>query len=258
MRFRPCIDIHNGKVKQIVGGSLQDKGDQAKENFISDKDAAWYAGLYRKYGLTGGHVILLNAKESPWYRQTRAQALEALGAYPGGLQIGGGITPETAPAYLEAGADKVIVTSYVFQDGQVAEDRLKQMVRQVTRDRLVLDISCRRQADRYYIVTDRWQKFTKVELTVDSLDYFGEYACELLVHAVDVEGRAEGIETAVAELLGGWGRLPVTYAGGIHSYEDIQCLHALGRGKVDFTIGSALDIFGGELEFEKVAAMNIL
>ena len=111
MRFRPCIDIHNGKVKQIVGGSLTDVQDQAKENFVSEQDAAFYAELYKKAGIVGGHVILLNSQDSPNYEATKQQALLALRTYPGGLQIGGGVNPGNAQEYLEAGACPVIVTS---------------------------------------------------------------------------------------------------------------------------------------------------
>ena len=127
MKFRPCIDIHNGKVKQIVGGSLKDAGDQARENFVSGQDAAFYAELYKNAGLKGGHVILLNGKDSEYYEATRNQALKALAAYPGGLQIGGGVCPDNAEDYLKAGASHVIVTSYVFKDGQLSWKNLKKI-----------------------------------------------------------------------------------------------------------------------------------
>ena len=104
MEFRPCIDIHNGKVKQIVGGSLKDLGDRAQENFVSEQDAAFYAKLYQKNSLKGGHIILLNASDSPYYEATKEQALSGLRVYPGGLQVGGGITAENAAEYLAAGA----------------------------------------------------------------------------------------------------------------------------------------------------------
>lgn len=252
MRFRPCIDIHNGKVKQIVGGSLQDAGDLAKENFVSEQDAAFYARFYEKEGLAGGHVILLNPAASPYYEKTKAQALLALAAYPGGLQVGGGIWEENAAQFLEAGASHVIVTSYVFQDGQIHYGNLERLVREVGRERLVLDLSCRRKDDEYYIVTDRWQKFTDVCLDHKVLDELSGYCDEFLIHAADVEGKAEGIENTLAELLGSWGKLPVTYAGGVGSYEDLTLLNKLGRGHVDVTVGSALDLFGGPLSFGKV------
>ncbi len=252
MRFRPCIDIHNGKVKQIVGGSLQDAGDLAKENFVSEQDAAFYARFYEKEGLAGGHVILLNPAASPYYEKTKAQALLALAAYPGGLQVGGGIREENAAQFLEAGASHVIVTSYVFRDGQIHYGNLERLVREVGRERLVLDLSCRRKDEEYYIVTDRWQKFTDVGLDHKVLDELSGYCDEFLIHAADVEGKAEGIENTLAELLGSWGKLPVTYAGGVGSYEDLTLLKKLGRGHVDVTVGSALDLFGGPLSFGKV------
>ncbi|MCM1267309.1 MAG: phosphoribosylformimino-5-aminoimidazole carboxamide ribotide isomerase [Bacteroidales bacterium] len=252
MKFRPCIDIHNGAVKQIVGGSLTDAQDAALENFVSTQDAAFYAALYRERGLKGGHVILLNPASSPYYEETKRQALSALRAYPGGLQAGGGITPENAAAFLEAGASHVIVTSYVFHNGIVDEEKLCKLKKAVGKERLVLDLSVRRRGERYYIVTDRWQKETSVELTAQTLDRFAESCDEFLIHAVDVEGKAAGIEESVAALLGSWGKQPVTYAGGVHSFADLDRLRELGRGSVDVTIGSALDLFGGPMAFEEV------
>ena len=252
MRFRPCIDIHNGQVKQIVGGTLTDVGDKASENFVAKQDAAFYANLYKKYNLAGGHIILLNGKDSSYYEATKAQAVSALNAYPGGLQVGGGINDENAYEYLEQGAEKVIVTSFVFKHGQISYENLEKLVKAVGKENLVLDLSCRKKDGQYYIVTDRWQKYTDVVLNEKSLDYFAGFCNEFLIHAVDVEGKAAGIETQVAALLGAWGKLPVTYAGGIHSFEDLEQLKHLGNGKVDFTIGSALDLFGGKLEFEKI------
>ena len=252
MEFRPCIDIHNGEVKQIVGGSLRDAGDAAEENFVAGKPAAFYAGLYREAGIRGGHVILLNSRDSAHYGATKRQALEALRAYPGGLQAGGGITPENAGEYLDAGASHVIVTSYVFKDGQIQYDKLKRLVQKTGKKHLVLDLSVRKKEDRYLIVTDRWQKYTTVELTEQTLDELSEYCDEFLIHAVDVEGRAEGIEVHLAELLGKWGKIPVTYAGGVHNFEDLRLLKQLGQDKVHVTIGSALELFGGHMKFEEV------
>ena len=252
MKFRPCIDIHNGQVKQIVGGSLRDLGDQARENFVATQDAVFFAKLYQKYDLKGGHIILLNGKDSSYYEATKAQAMAALKAYPGGMQIGGGINDENAYEYLECGADKVIVTSYVFKDGKISYENLEKIVKAVGKEKLVLDLSCRKKDDRYYIVTDRWQKYTDVVLDEKSLDYFSSYCNEFLIHAVDVEGKSAGIETKVAGLLGDWSKIPMTYAGGIHSFEDLEQLKVLGKEKIDFTIGSALDLFGGNLEFEKI------
>ncbi len=252
MEFRPCIDIHNGKVKQIVGGSLRDAGDKAAENYVSGQDASYYARLYREYKIKNGHIILLNPVSSPYYEETRRQALAALRAYPGGLQVGGGITPENAGDYLDAGASHVIVTSYVFKDGQIQYDKLNELVRRVGRQHLVLDLSARKRQERYLIVTDRWQNYTEVELNERTLDKLSSCCDEFLVHAVDVEGRADGIEEEVAKLLGGWGKMPVTYAGGVHNFEDLRLLKKLGRDKVHVTIGSALDLYGGSMKFEEV------
>ena len=252
MKFRPCIDIHNGKVKQIVGGSLKDAGDTASENFVSEKDAAWYARFYQKDGIRGGHVILLNGADSPCYEETKKQAKQALAAYPGGLQIGGGIRDTNAKEYLDAGASHVIVTSFVFKDGRFHPENLEKMVKAVGREHLVLDVSCRKKDGNYYIVTDRWQKFTEVVLTPRILDELSGSCAEFLVHAVDVEGKASGIEEELAAMLGDWHKIPVTYAGGVGSYEDLEKLERLGKGYVDVTVGSALDLFGGTLSYEKI------
>lgn len=254
MRFRPCIDIHNGKVKQIVGGSLKDAGNQAQENFVAGQDAAYYARMYKEKGVYGGHVILLNAADSDYYEKTKQQALLALREFPGGLQAGGGITPENAKEFLDAGASHVIVTSYVFKDGAVAMERLKKLAETVGKQRLVLDLSCRKREGRYYIVTDRWQKFTDVTLDAGAIAKLSAYCDEFLVHAVDVEGKASGVELELAALLGECCQIPVTYAGGVGSFEDLEQLKKAGAGRVDVTIGSALDLFGGSMEFEKVLA----
>ncbi len=252
MEFRPCIDIHNGKVKQIVGSSLRDLGDEAAENFVAEQDSTWYADFYKKDGVKNGHIILLNGKDSPWYEATKQQALAALSAWPGGFQCGGGITPENAEEFLDAGASHVIVTSYVFRDGRISFENLAKMVSAVGRERLVLDLSCRKKDGCYYVVTDRWQKFTSEEVTPTLLDLLADRADEFLIHAVDVEGKASGIEEELAEMLGGWGRIPVTYAGGIGSFEDLRRLKALGRNRINATIGSALDLFGGPMAYEDV------
>jgi phosphoribosylformimino-5-aminoimidazole carboxamide ribotide isomerase len=252
MEFRPCIDIHNGRVKQIVGSSLRDENDAARENFVAVQDAAFFAGLYQEYGIKNGHIILLNPADSSYYDETKKQALQALRAYPGGLQVGGGITPDNADEFLDAGASHVIVTSYVFQDGQIQFDKLKKLVQKVGREQLVLDLSARKRNDCYYIVTDRWQKYTDVELTEETFDTLSAYCDEFLIHAVDVEGKANGIEETLAARLGSWGKLPITYAGGVHNFADLRKLKELGRGRVHVTIGSALDLFGGNMEFQKV------
>ena len=252
MRFRPCIDIHNGKVKQIVGGTLRDAGDRASENFVSEQDASFYAEMYRKAGLKGGHVILLNGKESPFYEMTRQQAVGALKAYPKGLQLGGGVNPENASDYLDAGASHVIVTSYVFKDGKISWENLEKMVYAAGKEQLVLDLSCRKKGEDYYIVTDRWQKFTDVKVTQETMERLGEFCDEFLVHAVDVEGKARGVETELASLLSAYTERPVTYAGGVGSMEDLEVLRRFGRNRLDVTVGSALDLFGGKMPFEKL------
>ena len=251
MKFRPCIDIHNGKVKQIVGGSLLDKGDYAQDNFVSEKDGDFYAKLYKDAGLEGGHIILLNPAGSQYYEEDVRQACLALSAYPGGLQIGGGMTAENAAFFLEQGASHIIVTSYVFKDGKINYENLEKIVAVTGKEHLVLDLSCRKKGEDYYIVTDRWQKFTDVKLTEDVLSELADYCDEFLVHAVDVEGKAGGIEEDIAALLGNWNGISVTYAGGVSSFEDLRKLKELGRNKVDVTIGSALDLFGGEMPFSK-------
>ena len=252
MEFRPCIDIHNGKVKQIVGGSLKDEGDSALENFVSKQDAAFYARLYRQAGIHGGHIILLNGADSPYYEDTREQAMAALRAYPGGLQVGGGIRADNAREYLDAGASQVIVTSYVFHDGRVDYERLWELKAAVGRGRLVLDLSCSRIGGQYRIVTDRWQRATEEVLTEQLLDRLADSCCEFLVHAVDVEGKAGGIEQELAAMLGAWDGIPVTYAGGVHSYEDLLLLKKLGQDRLHVTVGSALDLFGGDMQWERV------
>lgn len=252
MKFRPCIDIHNGKVKQIVGGSLSDEGDHAKENFAAMEDAVYYAEMYKKDGLVGGHVILLNPSSSEYYEATKAQAIGALNAYPQGLQIGGGITAENAREYLEAGASHVIVTSYVFKDGKIHWEHMKLLKDSVGKERIVIDLSCRKKEDGYYIVTDRWQKFTDVRIDTKILEEIAEYCDEFLIHGVDVEGKASGIDEELAMILAQYHGNKITYAGGIGSLEDIEKFKKLTGGNIDFTIGSALDIFGGKLPYEKI------
>ncbi len=252
MEFRPCIDIHNGKVKQIVGSSLKDQGSYAKENFVSSQDAAYYARMYQADGIRGGHIILLNPKESEFYEATRQQAFEALLAYPGGMQAGGGICSENAAQFLEAGASHVIVTSYVFRDGAIDDKNLEKIFREVGKEHLVLDLSCRKKDGQYYIVTDRWQKFTDEVVTEKLLDQLSLYADEFLIHAVDVEGTASGIESQLVRMLGNWGKIPITYAGGVGSFADLKLLKELGKNRLHVTVGSALDLFGGPLAYESV------
>ncbi|WP_026506833.1 phosphoribosylformimino-5-aminoimidazole carboxamide ribotide isomerase [Butyrivibrio sp. MC2013] len=252
MRFRPCIDIHNGNVKQIVGGSLKDDADYARDNYVSDRDGAYYSDLYYEKGLRGGHVILLNHEGSPYYEESRRQMELALSAHPGFLQAGGGVNPENAEELLNAGASHVIVTSYVFRDGHIDMARLDRMLSAVGREHLVLDLSCKEKDGEYYIVTDRWQKMTDTVMNTATLDELSSYCDEFLVHAADVEGMQKGISESVAAILGAWARKPITYAGGVHSIEDIHKLGDIGQGRIDVTVGSALDIFGGPLSMEKV------
>lgn len=252
MKFRPCIDIHNGRVKQIVGGSLRDEGDQAKTNFTSEYEAKHYANKYRRDGIVGGHIILLNPATSEYYEATKNQAMDALKAYPWGMQIGGGITNENAREYLEAGASHVIVTSHVFQDGQIHWGRLEELVRVVGKKHLVLDLSCRKKDRVYYIVTNRWQTFTEVCITEEMLDQLSEYCDEFLVHGVDVEGKSSGVELELVDLLATWNKIPITYAGGIGSVEDLDEFAKCCQGKLDYTIGSALDLFGGTIAYEEI------
>lgn len=241
MKFRPCIDLHNGKVKQIVGGTLDDESpDRLETNFIAEKPAAWFAGLYRADRLDGGHIVKLG----PGNDQA---ACEALAAWPGGLQVGGGITAENAAFWLDQGASHVIVTSYVFAGGRIDRDRLARLVAGIGRERLVLDLSCRRRGDSYLIVTDRWQKFTEVEIDERVLADLSRSCDEFLVHAADVEGRCQGVEADLIDMLGRWSPIATTYAGGIRNRDDLAILKDRGRGRLDFTIGSALDIFGGSL-----------
>lgn len=248
--FRPCIDLHEGKVKQIVGGSLDDKASGLRTNFVSDRSSVYYAELYRRDALTGGHVIMLGAGNE-------AAARAALKAYPGGLQIGGGVNATNAQSYLDDGASHVIVTSWVFQGGKVDWDRLGVLVKAIGKERLVLDLSCRKRGNDYFVVTDRWQKFTELIVCAATLEKMAAYCAEFLVHAVDVEGLCRGIDRELVENLGKWSPLPTTYAGGANSLADLEEVTRLGGGKVDLTIGSALDIFGGKgVRYEDAVAFN--
>lgn len=256
MRFRPCIDIHNGKVKQIVGGSLKDHGDKAVENFVSRYDAAFYAELYKKDNLKGGHVILLNPVSSEYYEKNRQQALAALKVFPGGLQVGGGVTAENAAEFIEAGASHVIVTSYVFREGQIQWDNLERLVHAVGKEHIVLDLSCRKKDASYYIVTDRWQTFTKIQVNEEILYWLKESCSEFLVHGVDSEGKAAGVPEDLVALLSKIRGIPITYAGGIGSLKDLEQFRQISGGNLDFTIGSALDLFGGTIPYDAVKNMS--
>jgi len=247
MRFRPCIDIHNGRVKQIVGGTLNEKC--AVENFVSDKDASYYAEIYKENKLYGGHIIMLGPGNE-------TQALMALKVFPGGMQIGGGINPTNAFKFLDAGASHVIVTSYIFKDGIFSIDNLKSIKEKVGRDKLVIDLSCRKKNNSYYVVTERWQNFTEFTISKENIKSLEDYCSEFLVHAVDVEGMKEGVDSELIGILADSVSIPVTYAGGVKDYSDITEVYKAGNGRIDLTIGSALDIFGGAMQFNDVINRN--
>jgi phosphoribosylformimino-5-aminoimidazole carboxamide ribotide isomerase len=248
--FRPCIDLHEGKVKQIVGGTLGNAPADLRTNFVSDRSSVYYAELYRKDGLKGGHVIMLGPGNE-------AAGRAALKAYPGGLQIGGGINLANAASFLEGGASHVIVTSCVFQGGNVDWERLEALVKSIGRDRLVLDLSCRRRGENYIVVTDRWQKSTELTVSQETLKKLAAYCAEFLIHAVDVEGLCRGIDHELVKNLGEWSPIPTTYAGGANSLADLEEVTRVGQGKIDLTIGSALDIFGGTgVRYADVVAFN--
>ncbi|MGN0867218.1 MAG: phosphoribosylformimino-5-aminoimidazole carboxamide ribotide isomerase [Oligosphaeraceae bacterium] len=250
MRFRPCIDLHQGKVKQIVGASLRDDASQAPtENFVSPHSPAWFARKYRRDGLAGGHVIQLGPGNEN-------AAREALAAWPGGLQLGGGITPENASAWLEAGAAALVVTSFLFADGEFSPLRLDALRKAIPRERLVLDLSCRKVEGRYVVACQRWQKLTSLQLSRETFLRLGEVCAEFLVHAVEVEGMRGGIDQELVERLAQWCPFPVTYAGGIRSLEDVERLRVAGEERVDFTVGSALDLFGGTLPYDQLKRFN--
>jgi phosphoribosylformimino-5-aminoimidazole carboxamide ribotide isomerase len=246
--FRPCIDLHEGKVKQIVGGTLAD-GATPTTNFETDRSPADYARLYREDGLPGGHVILLGPGNE-------AVAREALAAWPGGLQLGGGVTPQNARQWLDAGASHVIVTSYVFREGRVDWERLREITRVVSRERLVLDLSCRKKDNAYYVVTDRWQTWTETEVNAETLKRLAEFADEFLIHAADVEGKQQGVDLELVTLLSAATPLPMTYAGGVRNLDDMRRVWEIGQGRLCVTIGSALDIFGGPLPYREVVALS--
>lgn len=247
MKFRPCIDIHQGKVKQIVGETLQADASKVVENFVSERGADHFASLYKQDGLTGGHIIMLGDGN-------REAALSALRAYPDGMQIGGGITAENAAAYLSEGASHVIVTSYVFRDGRLQMDNLRRIVSEVGRERLVLDLSCKERDGKWYVVTNQWTTFSDLEVNEENVRELESYCDEFLIHAVDVEGKREGVQEKLAAKLAEWARIPATYAGGARSIGDLARFRELTGGKLDITIGSALDIFGGTLPYSEVVA----
>ncbi len=250
-KFRPCIDLHQGKVKQIVGGSLRDDGAGPTENFVSDRPAGWFAERFRDDGLTGGHVIKLGPGND-------LAAREALAAYPGGLQIGGGIHEGNAAGWLTAGASHVIVTSALFDaDGKFLDEVLRSLVGKIGKDKLVIDLSCRRTADGWTVAMNRWQTLTELTVNHATLDRLAPFCDEFLIHAADVEGLCRGIDGELVEVLGNWGKCPVTYAGGAATMADLLQVEQTGRGAVDVTVGSALDLFGGKgLVYNDLVAWN--
>ena len=249
MRFRPCIDLHRGVVKQIVGATLGDRGDPVT-HFESHRSSAYFAELYRKDGLDGGHLIMLG----PGNDTAAARALEA---YPQGLQVGGGMSPDNAGQWLRRGAAAIIVTSYLFEDGCLRRHRLERILEATGRDHLVIDLSCAKREGRYFAMTERWQRFTHLEINRSNLELLATSCSEFLIHATDSEGRQEGIAADLVEILGDIAPLPTTYAGGVRSFEDIEQIERLGQGRLDFTVGSALDIFGGgALHYADLVAFN--
>jgi phosphoribosylformimino-5-aminoimidazole carboxamide ribotide isomerase len=248
--FRPCIDLHEGRVKQIVGGTLGDDLAQLRTHFVSERSAAWYAELYKSDGLKGGHVIMLGPGNDE-------AAREALRAYPGGLHIGGGINLDNAPGWLEAGASHVIVTSWVFRDGRLDAERLRSLMHKIGKQRLVLDLSCRKRGADYFVVTDRWQKFTELTLSRATLEQLAGSCDEFLIHAADVEGLCRGIDSELVARLAEWTPIPTTYAGGAKSLADLEEVTRVGKCRIDLTIGSALDIFGGSgVKYADAVAFN--
>lgn len=234
-----------------MGGTLTDSGEGTRTNFESDRPAAWFARRYRADGLTGGHVIALGPGND-------AEARSALEAHPGGLQYGGGVTADNARSWLEAGASHVIVTSWVFREGRLDKGRLRELVGIVGRERLVLDLSCRRRGDDYFVVTDRWRNFTELKVEPATLNELSTSCAEFLVHAVDVEGLCRGVDLELVARLADGSPIEATYAGGARSMSDLEAVTALGKGRIHLTIGSALDLFGGTgVRYEDCVAFNM-
>lgn len=237
--------MHQGKVKQIVGETLNKDGQDVVENYVSTYDSAYYASMFKEDNLTGGHVIMLGDGN-------KEAALQALQTYPGGLQIGGGINESNAEEYLDSGASHVIVTSYIFQDGQLMMDRLKRLVDKIGKERLVIDLSCKRKDNSWFVVTDKWTKFSDIEIKEETIRELENYCDEFLIHAADVEGKRGGMDEELVARLADIVSIPTTYAGGVSSLEDLKRFKEISHGKLHVTIGSALDIFGGDLSYREV------
>ena len=255
-KFRPCIDLHDGKVKQIVGSSLSDSGAGLKTNFETDRSPAWFAELYKRDHIKGGHVIMLG-------KGNEIAAKTALAAYPGGLQVGGGISADNAKEYLDAGASHVIVTSWIFPEGKLSRERLDALVAVTGKERLVLDLSCKRTGvdpqgnPQWSIAINRWQTLIDIQITPENLKDLASYCDEFLVHAADVEGKQQGMDDDLIRFLAEHSPIPVTYAGGAKSLADLQHCKEISSGKIDLTIGSALDLFGGKgVKYEECVKFN--
>lgn len=248
--FRPCIDLHDGQVKQIVGGSLSADGSGLKTNFVSPHPPGHFAAMYRRDGLVGGHVIKLGAGNDP-------AAKAAISAWPDAFHVGGGIDLDNAQPWIEGGAAKIIVTSWLFPDGVFSEARLAALAQRVSRNRLVVDLSCRRRGEHWFVATNRWQTLTDFAITEASLLALARHCSEFLIHAADVEGLCSGIDEALVAALGRWSTLPCTYAGGGKDIGDLQLVDRLSGGRIDLTFGSALDIFGGsQVRYADCVAWN--
>jgi phosphoribosylformimino-5-aminoimidazole carboxamide ribotide isomerase len=245
MKFRPCIDLHNGKVKQIVGETLGTEGKEIIENFVSSYDSTYYAAMFKRDHLLGGHVIMLGDGN-------KAEAVSALQEYPGGLQIGGGIQAENASYYLDRGASHVVVTSYIFRDGELNLDNLHKIISEVGKNKLVIDLSCKEKDGKWVVATNQWKQLSNFELNEENIRFLEQYCDEFLIHAVDVEGKQSGIQQSLVSTLSEWVTIPTTYAGGARSFADIELFRELSGEKLDITIGSALDIFGGNLSYDQV------
>ncbi|KXN72896.1 phosphoribosylformimino-5-aminoimidazole carboxamide ribotide isomerase [Conidiobolus coronatus NRRL 28638] len=239
-QFRACIDLHEGRVKQIVGGSLNNKDESLKTNFVSEHPSSYFAKLYKQFHLEGAHIIKLGPRNDE-------AAEEALKEYPDMLHLGGGINLDNCKEWIEKGASKVIVTSWLFPNAKFSLENLKLLCDKVGKDRLVIDISCRRVQNEWVIAMNKWQTLTDLKVNLDTIKLLEEYCSEFLVHAADLEGLCQGIDSELVSKLGEWVTIPTTYAGGGRSIEDLDLVQQLSNGKVDLTLGSCLDIFGGSL-----------